>query len=44
MAKFFKDKTICDLNNESISMTAKDEQSPKTRGKKDGGTQPAVRA
>ena len=44
MAKFFKDKTICDLNNESISMTAKDEQSPKTRGKKEGGTQPAVRA
>ena len=44
MAKFFKDKTICDLNNESISMTAKDDQSPKTRGKKDGGTQPAVRA
>ncbi len=44
MAKFFKDKTICDLNNESISMTAKDEQSSKTRGKKEGGTQPAVRA
>ena len=44
MAKFFKDKTICDLNNESISMTAKDDQSPKTRGKKEGGTQPAVRA
>lgn len=35
MAKFFKDKTICDFNKESATMTSKDKKTSKTKGKKD---------
>ena len=35
MAKFFKDKTICDFNRESATMTSKDKKTSKTKGKKD---------
>lgn len=35
MAKFFKDKTICDFSKESATMTSKDKKTSKTKGKKD---------
>ena len=44
MAQFFKDKAICDLNKESISMTAKDEKDTKTKGRKKDGAQAASKA
>ena len=44
MANFFKDKTICDLNNESIGMTEKDETDTKPKGRKKGGGRTAARA
>lgn len=38
MAKFFKDKTISSLGEESVNMTAKDNEEPKAKeGKNNGG-------
>lgn len=38
MAKFFKDKTISSLGEESVNMTAKDDEEPKAKKiKKNGG-------
>lgn len=42
MAKFFKDKTICGFNDETINMTAKEEKNKKGKGKKRGGDRSAV--
>ena len=42
MAKFFKDKTICGFNDETINMTAKEEKNKKGKGKKRDGDRSAV--
>ena len=42
MAKFFNDKTISSLSEESVNMTAKEEKNKKVKGKKRGGDRSAV--
>ena len=44
MAKFFNDKTISSLSEESVNMTAKDKNTTKARNKKKGGTQASAQA
>ena len=44
MAKFFNDKTISSLSEESVNMTAKDKNTTKTKNKKKGGTQASAQA
>ena len=39
MAKFFNDKTISSLSEESVNMTAKDKNTTRAKNKKKGGTQ-----
>ena len=44
MAKFFNDKTISSLSDESVNMTAKDKNTTRTKNKKKGGTQASAQA
>ena len=44
MAKFFNDKTISSLGEESVNMTAKDKNTTKAKNKKKGGTQASAQA
>ena len=44
MAKFFNDKTINSLSEESVNMTAKDKNTTRTKNKKKGGTQASAQA
>ena len=44
MAKFFNDKTISSLGEESVNMTAKDKNTTKATNKKKGGTQASAQA
>ena len=44
MAKFFNDKTISSLSEESVNMTAKDKNTTKTKNKMKGGTQASAQA
>ena len=44
MAKFFNDKTISSLSDESVNMTAKDKNTTKTKNKMKGGTQASAQA
>ena len=44
MAKFFNDKTISSLGEESVNMTAKDKNTTKAKNKKKGGTQTSAQA
>ena len=44
MAKFFNDKTISSLSEESVNMTAKDKNTTKAKNKKKGGTQASAQA
>lgn len=44
MAKFFNDKTISSLSDESVNMTAKDKNTTRAKNKKKGGTQASVQA
>lgn len=44
MAKFFNDKTINSLSEESVNMTAKDKNTTRAKNKKKGGTQASAQA
>ena len=44
MAKFFNDKTISSLSEESVNMTAKDKNTTRAKNKKQGGTQASAQA
>lgn len=44
MAKFFNDKTISSLSEESVNMTAKDKNTTRAKNKKKGGTQASAQA
>ena len=44
MAKFFNDKTINSLCEESVNMTAKDKNTTRAKNKKKGGTQASAQA
>ena len=44
MAKFFNDKTISSLSEESVNMTAKDKNTTSAKNKKKGGTQASAQA
>ena len=43
MAKFFNDKTISSLGEESVNMTAKDKNASKGKDKKKGGAQTSAK-
>jgi len=44
MAKFFNDKTISGLSEESVNMTAKDKNTTRAKNKNKGGTQASAQA
>ena len=44
MAKFFNDKTISSLSEESVNMTAKDKNTTRAKNKKKGGTLASAQA